>query len=104
MDSRQMSVQTRPSPRRYIVQKLLLSAAGVSILLGVGTASAQGLPPGTVPPVYGSTWGANQLKIQALNASGTSTQQAGTGLTMNPQVAKQDVKTSPLSHTVRPGG
>jgi hypothetical protein len=39
------------------------------MLLGVGAAFAQGLPSGTVPPVYWSGSAANQLMSPNLNDS-----------------------------------
>ena len=36
------------------MKHVILTAIGASLLFGTVAASAQGLPPGTVPPVYGA--------------------------------------------------
>jgi hypothetical protein len=61
--------------------KVLSTVLSASMLLGVGaaSASAQGLPPGTMPPVYGSDWAALQLRSQDLKASTSGSRQYETG-------------------------
>ncbi|WP_146101666.1 hypothetical protein [Rhodopila globiformis] len=47
--------------------KLLHVTISVSLILGVGIdpAVAQGLPPGTQAPLYGSAWGANKERLKS---------------------------------------
>ncbi len=50
--------------------KTMIVAALAGLTLGMGVASAQGLPPGASPQVYGSAWAAGQLAAErAANAA-----------------------------------
>jgi hypothetical protein len=49
--------------------KAMILAAVAALSLGVGVASAQGLPAGYAPPGYGSVWAANKLAAEKLNSS-----------------------------------
>jgi ABC-type sugar transport system substrate-binding protein len=85
------------------MQKVLFAVAGASALLAAGVASAQGLPPGTVPPVYGSVWSANQLNGLTLGAAATSPRSARMSDTVVPQAPARNVNLSPAPRDVRPG-
>jgi hypothetical protein len=43
------------------MKKLLFAAMGASMLVSGAAAFAQGVPAGTVPPIYGSVWAAQKL-------------------------------------------
>jgi len=50
--------------------KTMIVAALTALTLGMGVASAQGVPPGASPQVYGSAWAATQLTAErAANTS-----------------------------------
>jgi hypothetical protein len=71
------------------MKTLLLAAAGASMLMTAGlltpgTSFAQGLPPGSVPPVYGSEWTVGVSKAENLNASDTGLDHATAGRTATP--------------------
>jgi hypothetical protein len=49
--------------------KAMILAAVAAVTLGVGVASAQGVPAGYSPRDYGATWANNQQAAERLNAT-----------------------------------
>ena len=73
------------------MKRLFLASLGAAMLFGMGAAFAQGLPPGTVPPVYGSmTSSADRQAMQNRDMR-------------MPEVRQPDVGQMPDARTVEKG-
>ena len=85
------------------MNKPLHVTMSVSVLLctGVAAAFAQGLPAGTMPPVYVSSWSAQQTRTTAMNAPAVNNSQSGVEQAKMNGMAKQAGDTSPAT---RQGG
>ena len=79
------------------MKTLQLTVLGALAVLGSLPASAQGLPLGTVPPVYGSVWAARQR--EARDAQALASAQAQAGQMAAREAGQRDIRVS--STTVR---
>ena len=94
------------SARRCVLRKSLSIVLSASMLLGAGaaSASAQGLPAGTAPPVYGSVWSGEQMRSSNMyvpasdsnmsKISQSKTGQSKTGLAEMPVTNERSVDLS----------
>ncbi|MFL5279458.1 MAG: hypothetical protein ACJ8AW_00255 [Rhodopila sp.] len=57
-----------PYGRLFSTKTLVRTTFAISSLGFIGAASAQGVPAGTMAPVYGTTWAAAQAPSHSLNA------------------------------------
>jgi hypothetical protein len=75
------------------LKRLFLASVSASMLLGVAVASAQGLPPGSVPPVYGSkVWSVNRQASSDRDVRMSDMRQAGSSQSPDAAAAGQPAK------------
>jgi hypothetical protein len=67
--------------------KAIMLAGVAAMTLGIGVASAQGLPASTFPQTYGSVWPGDYSATQSLNASTPNSAQRDTSRTPAPSGA-----------------
>jgi hypothetical protein len=79
------------------MKTLQLTTLGVLAILGSLPAVAQGLPPGTMQPVYGSVWAAKQR--EARDAQALASAQAQAAQTATREATQGNIQVS--STTVR---
>jgi Na+(H+)/acetate symporter ActP len=63
--------------------------------IGIGAVSAQGLPAGTMAPVYGTTWAAAQAPSHRLNAPTMASEPSKIGRVEAPRII--DIKAGHLA-------
>jgi hypothetical protein len=71
--------------------KAIMLAGVAAVTLGIGVASAQGLPASTFPQTYGSVLPRDYSATQSLNASNPNSGQGETSQTPAPRGAEDSV-------------
>ena len=86
----------------HLISTKTLIRVGFTVLslYPIGTAFAQGVPAGTMAPMYGTTWAAARAQAQSLNAQNMASEASKTARTEAPKAAES--KSHLSSH--RPGG
>jgi hypothetical protein len=87
---------TRVLYGRLFSTKTLVRTTFAVLSLGfIGAASAQGLPAGTMAPVYGTTWAAAQAPSHSLNAPTMASEPSKIGRVEAPRII--DIKAGHLA-------
>jgi hypothetical protein len=86
----------------HLVSTETLIRVGFALLslYAIGTALAQGVPAGTMAPMYGTTWAAARAQAYSLNAQNMASESAKTAPAEAPKTTENKGHLS--SH--RPGG
>ena len=74
----------------YLVSTETLIRVGFALLslYSIGTAFAQGVPAGTMAPMYGTTWAAARAQAHSLNAQNMASEASKTARTEAPKAAE----------------
>ena len=72
----------------FSTKTLIHVGFAVLSLYAIGTAFAQGVPAGTMAPMYGTTWAAARAQAQSLNAQTMAPEASKTAQTEAPRAAE----------------
>jgi len=81
------------SDRLFSTKNLVRVILAVVNMGSIGTASAQGLPAGTMAPLYGTTWAA-QARSHSLATSASASEPLKAGRMESSRMTKSDVRLS----------
>jgi hypothetical protein len=81
------------SDRLFSTKNLIRVILAVVNMGSIGTASAQGLPAGTMAPLYGTTWAA-QARSHSLAMPGSASEPLNAGHMESSRMTESDVRLS----------